>query len=191
MSGNGPGPRPTLWRTCRALANETRLKAFRWLLRNPDQTVSRVASKLGLSRSMATRHLRILAARGLLRASRIGPWVCYRVEPDPTIPEARRLVAALRDAFSEDPHAVEGIYRLATAFTNARRQAVYEELRKGDRTFADLVRGTRMSPRALGRHLAKLQSRGFVVAGEGLYRAAAPPGRVARILAELAPGSAR
>ena len=183
--------RPTLWRTCRAMANTTRLRILRQLMRGPEQSVSELAAALGISDVVATRHLRRLGARGLLRVRRQGSWVFYRVEADPTIREAGPLVGALRETLQGERDVFDEVSRLATAFTHPRRQAIYEALRVGDRSFLELQEETGISERALARHLDKLVDRGFVVAGMDLYRATRPPGRLAQVLAELAPESAR
>ena len=60
--------RPTLWRTCRVLANPTRLKMFSLLLQQPGQTVSAVAEHLSQPLSLTSEYLRALEARGFLRA---------------------------------------------------------------------------------------------------------------------------
>ncbi|MBM3889971.1 MAG: helix-turn-helix transcriptional regulator, partial [Verrucomicrobia bacterium] len=64
--------RPTLWRTCRVIANPTRLKIFALLAEQPGQTVSGVADRLKLPLSEASESLRALEARGLLTARREG-----------------------------------------------------------------------------------------------------------------------
>jgi DNA-binding transcriptional ArsR family regulator len=173
------------------LANRTRLRILRELARAANRSVSSIGLELGLAPAVASVHLRTLAARGLLRAHRSGPWVHYSLEPDPSIPEAGALVRALRRALKTDARAVEHVYRLSTAFTHPRRQAVYEELRKGECTPAELGRRTGMSRFALRRHLAKLTERGFALCAAGVCRASVPPGRVAELLAELAPRTAR
>ena len=61
---------PTLWRTCRVLANRTRLRMFHLLLHQPGQTVSAIAERLGLTVPVASQNLRALEARGLLALSR-------------------------------------------------------------------------------------------------------------------------
>jgi len=71
-------PRPTLWRTCRVLANRTRLRIFRRLAQQPGQTVSDVARRLRLSLPVTSQYLRALEARGLLSARRVGLRVTYR-----------------------------------------------------------------------------------------------------------------
>ncbi len=64
--------RPTLWRTCRVLANRTRLKIYALLLRQPGQTVSAIAEQLKLPLPAASHYLRALEARGLLAVRRKG-----------------------------------------------------------------------------------------------------------------------
>ena len=144
-----------------------------------------------MTRSLATQSLRSLAARGLLAAKREGAWVYYRPRADPTIAEAGALLTSLRHALRNDEDAVKNIYRLATAFTHPRRQTIYETLRRGDKGLADLRKETGISMRALRRHLDKLRDRGFVIWGEGRYRATVPPGSFAKALARLAPRTPR
>ena len=45
---------PTLWRTCRVIANRTRLQILALLLRQPGQTVSAVAAHLGRPLSLTS-----------------------------------------------------------------------------------------------------------------------------------------
>ena len=53
-----PALQPTLWRTCRVLANRTRLQIFGLLRRQPNQTVSAVAQHLKLSLPVASQYSR-------------------------------------------------------------------------------------------------------------------------------------
>ena len=69
---------PTLWRTCRVLANRKRLQTLALLIRQPNQTVSAVADRISLSTPAASQYLRALEARGLLTCRRIGRRVEYR-----------------------------------------------------------------------------------------------------------------
>jgi len=185
------GARPTLWRTCRVLANTTRLRILRALIEEPGQSVSAIARTMRLDLPLATHHLRSLGARGLLEAERKGAWVYYRPSPDPMIPEARSLLDSLSETFENDKGASRSIYRLATAFTHPRRQSIYGALQEGDQSFTELRTQTGIPVRALCRHLRKLRERGFVVLGEGQYRATIPPGSFARVLASLAPTARR
>jgi DNA-binding transcriptional ArsR family regulator len=163
---------------------------IRELLRKPGQTVSEMALRMRISTPTATVYLRALAARGLLRAQRDGPRVHYRVSADPTIPEAEALVRALTEELRTSRD-VDRVFRLATAFTHPRRQDIYGTLRAGGCAVSELARHTRIPARSLGRHLAKLADRGFVVEASGVYRAAVPRGRLAAVLADTAPHAAR
>src|SRR3954465_2795140 len=87
---------PTLWRTCRVLANYKRLQIVALLARNPAQTVSTAARPLKLSRPTASQYLRALEARGLLICQRVGPRVEYRLANGRSAGSADQIVAALR-----------------------------------------------------------------------------------------------
>ena len=73
-----PSSQPTLWRTCRVLANRKRLQILALLIRQPNQTVSTVAGRMSLSMPTASQYLRALEARGLLTCRRVGRRVEYR-----------------------------------------------------------------------------------------------------------------
>jgi DNA-binding transcriptional ArsR family regulator len=176
--------RPTLWRTCRALANLRRLRILALLAQDPGQTVSSVALRLGLPVAVASQYLRALEARSLLSVRRIGRQVQYRLR---TIPEERHpLVQPLQSALRRDEKAVERIFQLCTAFTHPRRIEIFAALKKEPHRLGRLQVVTHISVRALERHLEKLSARGFVRLEQGWYFAAVPAGAVARTLAVLA-----
>jgi DNA-binding transcriptional ArsR family regulator len=181
-----PELQPSLWRTCRVLANIKRLHLYGALVREPDQTVSGLAERLGWPVPVASQYLRSLNARGLLRARRPSRWVQYAPVADETIPQASALVAALRQCFLHHPDPIPLIYRLATAFTHPRRGEIYRALRAYPRTTGDLRAHTGIPERTLRRHLLKLQSRGFVANAHGVYHALTPPNAFAAALAGLA-----
>src|SRR5438128_1138106 len=108
---------PTLWRTCRVLANDTRLDILGFLFSHPDSTVSAVAQHLDLSLSVASEYLRMLESRSLLEARRVGRWVKYRVNRTCGKPNFH-LIAALRETFQRDAKPRETIFSLVTAFTH-------------------------------------------------------------------------
>src|SRR6266705_1540127 len=86
---------PTLWRTCRVLANRTRLQMLQLLSKQPDQTVSAVAKRLNLTLPVASQYLRALEARGFLTLRRTGLRVKYRANPTTSATTVPTLVAAL------------------------------------------------------------------------------------------------
>jgi len=179
-------PLPTLWRTCRVIANRKRLQIFGCLVRQPDQTVSAIARRLQLPLPVASQYLRALEARRLLTARRVGCRVYYRVSASEAPPAIQPLVSALRRAFQRSPNPVESIFKLATAFTHPRRVAIYQALERGARTTEELQASLRMSRLAAVRHLAKLQARKFAKARDDAYVAVAAQGEVARALSRLA-----
>jgi DNA-binding transcriptional ArsR family regulator len=177
---------PSLWRTCRVLANTRRLRLYEALVREPDQTVSGLAERLGWPIPVTSQYLRALNARGLLRARRPSRWVQYAPGADKAIPQAAALVAALRQCFRHHPDSIPRLYQLATAFTHPRRGEIYRALRARPRTLQELRVHTGIPERALCRHLLKLLSRGFVAKAEDAYHAVTPIHPFAAALARLA-----
>jgi DNA-binding transcriptional ArsR family regulator len=179
---------PTLWRTCRVLANRTRLKMFGCLLEHPGQSVSAVARRLELPLPVASQYLRALEARSLLTARRMGSRVHYRVSAGQEGGAAQPLVPALRLAFRKGNDPIDSIFTLATAFTHPRRIAVFQAIKGATRSCSELRAGTGLSARALRRHLAKLEARGFVVRQGKGFAAACRRDELGRVLAEMAGG---
>jgi len=66
-----------------ALANETRLAAFRLLLRDApgELAAGDIASRLGIVQNTMSNHLAVLARTGLISARKEGRNVLYRAEP--------------------------------------------------------------------------------------------------------------
>ena len=154
-------PQPTLWRTCRVLANRKRLQTLALLIRRPNQTVSAIAESLNLSMPAASQYLRALEARGLLICCRVGRRVEYRPSAG-TRGAGEEIVKSLRRVFRQRPEPIETIFKLSTAFTHPRRVELFRALMNGADSIAKLEAATKMPPRALSRHLAKLEARGFV-----------------------------
>src|SRR5689334_18224413 len=104
---------PTLWRTCRVLANRLRLRMLASVVRRPGQTVSMVAKQFNVRVGVASEYLRALEARSLLIARRKGRYVEY--EPVNGKPEEarHRLAAAVAAEFKKGEKAVEKVFRLA------------------------------------------------------------------------------
>lgn len=177
---------PTLWRTCRVLANRVRLRMLGVLLRHDEMAVSAVARAVGVSDVVASQELRALGARGLLAARRDGLWVFYRVSPDPSIRGTMELLSALRRAFSGRTQPAEAVFRLTTAFTHPRRIEIVRFLADGAMTSEALSRSSTIGRRALERHLAKLARRGFVRKVKGEWHLVCPRHPLAVALLQLA-----
>jgi len=161
--------RPTPWRTCRAIANRTRLKMFGLLVRHPGLTVSAAAKELKQPLSVTSEYLRALEARGLLISRRVGRRVEYRVNSADSVRPSARLAVRLRLAFQRNSQPVDTIFKIATAFTHPRRIEIFRALEGGPKTFGELRFATRISRRAARRHLEKLEQRRFVVCRDGVY----------------------
>jgi DNA-binding transcriptional ArsR family regulator len=178
--------RPTLWRTCRVLANRTRLKLCARLLHRPGQTVSALAGQLKLPLTVASQYLRALEARGLLAVRRKGLRVVYRPALVTTRTPTTELVRALRRVFRHQRDPVESIFKTATAFTHPRRIEIFKALRKENYTPAQLRTRTGISVPSLYRHLKKLEARGFVKYHEGKWVATLRSDALGRELTRLA-----
>jgi len=176
---------PTLWRTCRVLANRTRLRIFGLLVQHSPQTVSALAGRLQLSVPVACQSLRALEARGLLTARRTGRLVHYRLSTT-TAGTVHELVAPLRAAFQRGPSSVNTLFRLATAFTHPRRIDIFRTLQTGAGTLRQIQAATRIPNPSLSRHLGKLEVRGFVACRGRIYSATTPPEAFGRALARVA-----
>ncbi len=184
---SAPALRPTLWRTCRVLANRTRLQLFGLLVQQAPQTVSELALRLELALPVASQYLRALEARGMLTSLRVGRRVDYR--PSAVQAEsAHELVVALRSAFQRGASPIESLFRLSTAFTHPRRIELFRALQTKACSLSELRTATGISVQALQRHLGKLEARGFVACRLGIYSATTPAEGFGRALARLAAG---
>jgi DNA-binding transcriptional ArsR family regulator len=180
------GYHPTLWRTSRVLANERRLTCLKAILGEPGLTVGEVAGRVGLPVNHAGECLRALQARGLIAAQRRSKWVYYRPDPDPLVPSAAPLLAALKTAFDAGGK-TKDIYRLLTGFTHPRRLVVLWFLTGcGPNCVENIVRQTGISQQALSRHLNKLEARGLIGHQDAQWSVSPPPTPLARTLVALA-----
>lgn len=177
---------PTVWRTCRILANPNRLRCLKAVLEEPDSSVGEIAARTGVSVCHASGYLRALQARGLLRASRESRWVRYAAVPDPLVEGTRPLLSALRQVLLAERQKEAAIIRTLTAFTHPRRLAVLCLLSaRGPRYAEDIAAITRMSLSALSRHMNKLRLRGFALCDGGKWSLARPRDTLAKSLLAL------
>ena len=184
---------PTLWRTCRVLANRHRLRILQAVIRHPGQTVSQVAQTLNLRLPMASSYLRALNARGLLQAVRSGRYVYYSPSPDPSVTGTTPLLEALKRTLASERHGIPRAFRQLTAFTHPRRLVILKVLSVSAQgsTLQQLRTATGISRAALVRHLAKLGRRGLVDQSFGRYRCVHPKTCLARTLMTLGVGRGR
>jgi DNA-binding IclR family transcriptional regulator len=178
---------PTLWRTCRTLANAKRLRCLKAVLTEPGLAVSEVAERAGIAENHACECLRALQARGLIAPRRQSRWVRYVPEPDPLVPSARPLLTALRAALVNSGDKETDVIRVLTGFTHPRRLVILRQL-KANRSLSleALVRATDISPQALYRHLAKLAGRNLIRHENDGWRLVLGSGTLASALLKLA-----
>ena len=156
---------PTLWRTCRVLANERRLDCLKVVLSaKQDVCVDDVAQRIGLSFDKASLCLRALQARGLLKATRQSRWVYYSPVPDPSVPIASPVLMAVRAALLDEKWTDEKMMRTVTAFTHPRRLTILQTLLHSHAPIGAcrLSVLTQVSLPALERHLRKLRDRDMI-----------------------------
>lgn len=181
---------PTLWRTCRVLANPVRLRMLAEVFREPGQCVRDLATLCSIPPDMASRYLRMLQARGLLAAERAGRWIHYYPRADPAVHQASPLLKALRHALVTEEQGLVSMIHILTGFTHERRLVMLGVLSESGMSFADLRAATDISQPALVRHLDKLLRRELVQElGSGEYIVASPKDRLGRVLLELTKGT--
>ena len=177
---------PTLWRTCRALSGEVRIRLLRALLAEPGLGVTGLAAAAGIGQSDASQELRRLQSRGLLRRIRQGRRVFYRPRPDPQVPSAAPLLKALRSALAGRPPAADGtIRRLAAGLAHETRIKLARELRNGPRRNATLAQALHLAPNVVHRHLQRLVAAGWVRRESSWLLFDPPRHPLARALAKL------
>lgn len=153
---------PTLWRTCRVLANTTRLRLLAQLVRQQPQTVSQLAENVALPLPVASQSLRALESRGLLKVKRIRRHVEYCIPSTTEANTLADLIAALKISLRQEPLPTAQIIKLATAFTHPSRICLFRCLNGGWKTQVQIHSAIQISALALSRHLGKLTARGFV-----------------------------
>lgn len=176
---------PTLWRTCRVLASETKLKILQYLLHKGDCCVSDVANGLGLSLNNASTQLRALNARGLISVRRKGRNVCYRLEANEKLVAPPALMDVITSAILRGV-SLDRIFRICTAFTNERRIRIVRMLFHNPQTFRQLRQRVHVCESSLWLHLDKLISRRFVHYRDGVYRLRRVRDPLRRILLDAA-----
>jgi DNA-binding transcriptional ArsR family regulator len=177
---------PTLWRTCRVLAGTTRLRLLRLVYHKSDRSVSEMAGLAGISVPRASQELRRLNSRGLMQAVRKGREVCYRLVPDPQVPDAAPLLEAVLQSLGQSRGKSESTCRrIAIAFAHPRRLSIIRALLQGPSTFNALMDHVRFTRATLHRHLLILRSCRMVQLDGGRYHWIPDPHPMARALALL------
>ena len=156
---------PSLWRSCRVLANRNRLRLIKAMIGREALTVQELMDVCNMKQSACSQNLRLINSRGLTFVSRQGRWVRYGLGADQNVQQAKPLLNAVVEALrggKADEDIDSLIYRL-TAFTHPRRIAllrVINEMKVAGMT--DLQIRCGISLPALYRQVDKLESRGIV-----------------------------
>ena len=181
------GLAPTLWRTCRALANHRRLKILQFLLVHKKQArVTDVAAEMRMPVSVASQYLRILNSRGFLKAKRKGKYVLYEIAGNPSLPTTEILLPIVCCLLKQRGKSMEFIFKRMTGFTHPRRIAIVQAVNRGAIRAEDIHMKTAISQRAVLRHLRKLIYRGYLMKRPDGYRITKPVSPLTKALLHLA-----
>jgi DNA-binding transcriptional ArsR family regulator len=154
---------PTMWRTCRVLANGQRLRCLQAVLKRPGRFVSEVAHELRVPVPVASQYLRDLQARGLISVERRSRWTFYGDRPDAAVGHAAPIVAAMKQALMKDALTPERVKNVLQGFTHPRRLMILGVLSPVKvLRVTDMRRATGISEPALLRHLRRLEVSGLV-----------------------------
>ena len=175
---------PTIWRTCRVLSNESRLKLLWQLFHLGKASVSELGNLVGLSEPVASSYLRALNARGLISPERQRTFVFYRLKANPEVAHAERMLLAMKTCW-EGRVSFSDVTHQMTAFTHSRRIDIVRALSGGALEEAQLSVKTSISPQALYRHVEKLVSRGFVKKRGHVVQLLEPDAALSRALLEM------
>jgi DNA-binding transcriptional ArsR family regulator len=174
-----------LWKTCRVIACETRLKLLWNLFEQGELHVHQLAQTTGLSRTNTSNQMRLLAEHGLVLSRREKMNVIYRAQANAAMRFAPPLLAALKTVLNQSMK-LETVFRQATGFSHGRRIEIIQTLTGRPRSFDELQSATGMSSSALSRHLGKLESRNFVRHKGRLYSRGKPGNPLGQTLIKLA-----
>ena len=163
----------TLWKTCRVLANRTRLHILRRLIRNTELCVRDIAQAEQLSEVVASQHLRLLHEHGFLEQKRKSKWVYYKMAVSAGS-HAKHLITPLKSKLGSQRPCSNDLMRMVTAFTHPRRIDIVKILLNKESSFEQLITECNISGQALYRHLNKLIDRKLVVQKNNVYRILRP-----------------
>lgn len=173
-----------LWRVCRVLSQEGRLKLLWLLFENEEQCVSQLMRRAEMTRPNTSIQLKTLYLSGLIRFRREGMNVIYRAEADSRLKNSVFLLDALRGCF-DARDSFESIIRQVTAFTHERRIEIVRALKNGPLSVAQLISQCGITSSALYRHLLKLESRNVVRWDGERYGLVPPKEQLGNVLLKL------
>jgi DNA-binding MarR family transcriptional regulator len=176
--------KPTLWRTCRVLANIQRLQLLYALFDLGDRSVAELAKNITIRPEHASIHLRALNSRGLIKQYRRKMMVLSCAEANEELEASVLILRALKECHQKNI-TVEELFRQSTAFTHARRIEIIQTIPLQGTTKDRIHEVTHISYTALTRHLNKLIARGFVKGERNHYARSLPPDPLSRALLQI------
>lgn len=164
---------PTLWRTCKMLAGNTRIRLLRQLHDHPGECVSNLGKRVGIGEATASQELRRIQSRGFLQSARQGVYLIYRMAADPQVATAAPILGAIQLALRNRPPKQDQDMRLlAAGLAHERRIRIARALVQGSRSFSELQFELQIPLYPLHRHLQSLLQSGLVLRAKGRYRLA-------------------
>ena len=175
---------PTLWRTCRVLANESRLRLLYLLFEHKELCSRDLAFMTGLSEPQASIHLRLLNSRGLIRQHRTRMRLLSSPQANPEIRSASLLMQALHQCHDRDIP-TEQLFRQVTAFTHARRIEIIQKIPPEGISNLALSEKSGIAISAINRHLRKLKARNLIKEDKGRFTVSVPQDPLSKTLLRL------
>jgi DNA-binding transcriptional ArsR family regulator len=175
---------PTLWRTCRVLANESRLTLLYLLLDYHELCNRDLANITGLSEPQVSIHLRLLNSRGLIRQHRRKMNLLSSPQANLEIEAADLLMRALTECHSR-AIPVQNLFRQVTAFTHARRIELVQHIPPTGIQKEVLSETTGIALSSVNRHLKKLKARNFVTDNKRIVSTTIPNDPLSKTLLQL------
>ncbi len=159
-----------LWKTCRALANRTRLRILRRLIEKPVLCVSDIAKIESLSETVASQNLKLLHEHDFINPNPVSKWVYYHISNFKESSYASILFKPLKKRISASRVQEGALIHIFTAYTHPRRIDIVKSLQTEPKTFEQLIKTCDISGQALYRHLNKLIARGILAETANVYR---------------------
>ena len=119
-----------IWKTCRILANESRLRILRRLMRGAELCVTDIADAEKITPVVASQHLRMLHELGILKQTRKSKWTFYSIDDTPEPLLILKIHKPLEKELVRKQDQIQELIKLMTAFTHPRRVEIIRQLAK-------------------------------------------------------------